>query len=166
MPSGSSSRNDMRSDMIRTLSLDESPLSDSEYDGNDEDYSDNEDDGSFYGDSGSEENYEEVVVEEVQHEIRYGFIRYLYQLNQFYAYNVIVPVVFLVVYPQPSYQVTEATEGEDACYVCCVNRPNATLPNCGHTGICCACASRLMRSQTPRCPLCRAMISHFDVVGN
>jgi hypothetical protein len=49
--------------------------------------------------------------------------------------------------------------------VCLVNRPNARLiGGCGHSSICCVCADTLVRSDAPKCPLCRARIAGFDIV--
>ncbi len=56
----------------------------------------------------------------------------------------------------------EALEGEDTCYVCMVNYPDARFTPCNNTGICCACAQRITRS-TGKCPLCRAAVTSFQL---
>ena len=45
--------------------------------------------------------------------------------------------------------------GGDACLVCMERPPDAVLLECGHGGVCVACAEVLWR-QGRRCPLCRA----------
>jgi hypothetical protein len=57
----------------------------------------------------------------------------------------------------------EALDGEDVCFVCLVNKPDAILLACQHTGICCVCAHRLF-VDAQRCPLCRHPIPSFRVV--
>ena len=44
--------------------------------------------------------------------------------------------------------------GCDACLVCMERPPDAVLLECGHGGICAACAARLWERDR-RCPLCR-----------
>ena len=63
--------------------------------------------------------------------------------------------------PHPSLNVREALEDEDACCVCLVNYPNATLLACKHC-ICCICAERLFKDRK-NCPLCRQEIPAFQV---
>ena len=101
-------------------------------------------------------------------EIRFGM--YNYQLSSsdddLHRYG-LVPVAFLLYYPPlSSFQrlATEAAADEEACCVCFVNRPNAKFTRCGHSSICCVCAYRLVRSDAPKCPLCRARIVGVDLI--
>jgi hypothetical protein len=57
----------------------------------------------------------------------------------------------------------QAQEGEDTCYVCMDNVPDAMFPDCGNTGICCLCAHRIVTS-TQTCPLCRGSVASFRVI--
>ena len=57
----------------------------------------------------------------------------------------------------------QAQEGEDTCYVCMDNIPNAMFPDCGNTGICCPCANRIVTS-TQTCPLCRGSVASFRAI--
>ncbi len=65
----------------------------------------------------------------------------------------------------PSSNVKEAKEGEDCCYVCRSNVPNAKFTPCGHSSICTVCADRLICSSASRCPLCRAAVTDYDIVS-
>ena len=56
-----------------------------------------------------------------------------------------------------------AQEGENTCYVCMDNIPNAMFPDCCNTGICCLCAHRIVTS-TQTCPLCRGSVASFRVI--
>jgi hypothetical protein len=63
--------------------------------------------------------------------------------------------------PPPS---KEAKEGEEHCYVCFSNVPNAKFTDCGHSSICTVCADRLIRSSANKCPLCRGTVTAFDII--
>ncbi len=50
---------------------------------------------------------------------------------------------------------------QQPCYLCMDRRPGAVLVECGHGGLCAACAMALWRRSAAapgerRCPLCRA----------
>ena len=49
----------------------------------------------------------------------------------------------------------EEFEQGKSCFVCLDSAPNAILLECGHGGLCVACAERLWQ-RGRRCPLCRA----------
>ena len=57
----------------------------------------------------------------------------------------------------------QAQEGDDTCYVCMDNIPNAMFPDCGNKGICCLCAHRICTT-TQTCPLCRGSVASFRVI--
>jgi hypothetical protein len=65
--------------------------------------------------------------------------------------------------PPPS---NEAKEGEDHCYVCFSNVPNAKFTACGHSSICTVCADKLIRSSANKCPLCRAAVTAYNIVAS
>jgi hypothetical protein len=47
-----------------------------------------------------------------------------------------------------------------ACWICLSGPSEAVLLECGHGGICNACAERCARKRPPLCPMCRAPITH------
>jgi hypothetical protein len=57
----------------------------------------------------------------------------------------------------------QAKEGEDTCYVCMDNIPDAMFPDCGHTWICGPCANQIVTS-TQTCPLCRRRVASFRAI--
>ena len=50
------------------------------------------------------------------------------------------------------------SSGEDVCFICMEQQQDAVLLECGHSGLCVACASSLW-AQDRRCPLCRKRIN-------
>ena len=60
------------------------------------------------------------------------------------------------------YRYTKANEDDDTCYVCLNNVPNAVFTNCGHAGICCPCAHKIVTGALRTCPLCRVEVTSFD----
>jgi hypothetical protein len=60
--------------------------------------------------------------------------------------------------------VREAVDGEDACFICLQNFPDASFLPCGNGGICCACAYRIVQT-TKSCPLCRGDVVSFQRNG-
>ena len=56
-----------------------------------------------------------------------------------------------------------ASEGEDSCFVCTENMPNARFTPCSHSGLCCACAYKIFQL-TKTCPLCRGKVTSFQRV--
>ena len=62
------------------------------------------------------------------------------------------------------YRYTKANNNEgddDTCYVCLNNVPNAVFTDCGHAGICCPCAHKIVTGALPTCPLCRVEVTSF-----
>jgi len=57
--------------------------------------------------------------------------------------------------------VREVQEGEDACFVCERNFPDAIFAPCSHARICCACAYQIVQT-TRTCPLCRGGVVSFQ----
>ncbi len=55
----------------------------------------------------------------------------------------------------------EALQGEEECYICYHNFPDAKFTPCGNRGVCCACAQRITRS-TGKCPLCSLDVTSFE----
>merc|ERR1712083_89219 len=53
----------------------------------------------------------------------------------------------------------ELVESEQLCFICYDNPPEAVLLECGHAGMCRACALQLMTRRN-RCPVCRRRISN------
>lgn len=53
-----------------------------------------------------------------------------------------------------------AQEGEEQCIICLSNVSDAKFAPCGNSGVCCACAFKLINT-TKTCPLCRKEISFF-----
>ena len=53
-----------------------------------------------------------------------------------------------------------ARDDEDQCVVCLSNVANAKFAPCGNTGVCCACAFKLIQT-TKTCPLCRKGLRFF-----
>ncbi|KAJ1446469.1 hypothetical protein M885DRAFT_546312 [Pelagophyceae sp. CCMP2097] len=45
------------------------------------------------------------------------------------------------------------------CYVCCLERRDAVIMECGHGGLCFECGKALARRHPRTCPICRALIS-------
>lgn len=56
----------------------------------------------------------------------------------------------------------EAAAGEDTCFICLDNVPDAKFNECGHSGVCCKCADSVIR-RGMACPLCRADVFDFTV---
>ena len=54
----------------------------------------------------------------------------------------------------------EGLDGE-TCWICCVGGRDAVLLECGHGGICFACAQKCARQRPPLCPMCRQRISRI-----
>jgi hypothetical protein len=55
-----------------------------------------------------------------------------------------------------------------ACYVCCESVADAVFLNCGHGGMCFACARRhvsAQRGRRPLCPLCRERVVQVVQIG-
>ena len=63
----------------------------------------------------------------------------------------------------PTPEAEKAKDGEDACFVCFTNVPDAKFPQCGHSGLCGVCADKLVKS-TNKCPLCRETVTSFAKV--
>jgi hypothetical protein len=57
-----------------------------------------------------------------------------------------------------------AKDGEEACFVCFTNVPDAMFPQCGHSGLCCVCADKIVKSTQNKCPLCRGPATSFVMV--
>ena len=57
-----------------------------------------------------------------------------------------------------------AEEGEDQCVICLINVVDAKFAPCGNSGVCCACAFKLIQT-TKTCPLCRKGIGFFTRVS-
>lgn len=51
------------------------------------------------------------------------------------------------------------------CYVCCMERRNAVLFECGHGGLCFGCAHSLATRHPRTCPICRQQIDAVLKVG-
>jgi hypothetical protein len=64
----------------------------------------------------------------------------------------------VVLCDNPDSLVLHRISGEDTCFVCMENPQDAVLLDCGHSGICVACASRLWERDR-HCPLCREGIA-------
>ena len=47
---------------------------------------------------------------------------------------------------------------DDVCAICFTGPRDAVLLECGHGGICFACAKRCMRKKGRECPMCRAPV--------
>ena len=62
--------------------------------------------------------------------------------------------------PAPSVVAKTAKDSEDACFVCFTNVPDAMFPQCGHAGLCCVCADKIVKT-TQKCPLCRKAAASF-----
>ena len=60
------------------------------------------------------------------------------------------------------YRDIRANEDDDTCYVCLNNVPNAMFTDCGHAGICCPCAHKIVTGALRTCPLCRVEVTSFD----
>ena len=56
-----------------------------------------------------------------------------------------------------------ASEDEDSCVICLSNAVDAKFAPCGNSGVCGACAFRLIQT-TKTCPLCRKEIGFFTRV--
>ena len=52
----------------------------------------------------------------------------------------------------------EDDEDEDLCAICFTGPRDAVLLECGHGGICYACAKRCLRKKGRECPMCRAPV--------
>ncbi|CAG9334630.1 unnamed protein product [Blepharisma stoltei] len=46
---------------------------------------------------------------------------------------------------------------EKLCIICCVNKANAVIMQCGHAGICFSCGSELVKNES-KCMICRNLI--------
>ncbi|GMH73722.1 hypothetical protein TL16_g06266 [Triparma laevis f. inornata] len=58
--------------------------------------------------------------------------------------------------------VNEEKEYEDKCVICLVNAPDAQMHPFGHSAVCRDCTRELMTRSQP-CPICRKLISSFEV---
>jgi Zinc finger, C3HC4 type (RING finger) len=56
---------------------------------------------------------------------------------------------------------TAAKDGEPACAVCLVNRPDTVIVDCGHATLCGACARDVALRGDAVCPSCRVAITHI-----
>ena len=63
--------------------------------------------------------------------------------------------------PTPPPAAKTAKDSEDACFVCFTNVPDAMFPQCGHSGLCCVCADKIVKSTQKKCPLCRGAATSF-----
>ena len=52
-------------------------------------------------------------------------------------------------------RVEDGEEEDGDCQICMSNAADAVLLECGHGGLCYACAVRLLKGTTRACPLCR-----------
>ena len=55
--------------------------------------------------------------------------------------------------------------GQTPCYICCVRRADAVLMECGHGGVCFACAQQLVSTPPAQCPVCRHTIQEVLKFG-
>ncbi len=53
--------------------------------------------------------------------------------------------------------VEESSEGPRLCSICCSAEPDAIFQNCGHSGMCFACACEMWK-KTKKCYICRTAI--------
>lgn len=55
----------------------------------------------------------------------------------------------------------DVVEEENLCFVCFSDPPDSILLECGHAGMCCDCATRLLEGDIERakCPICRAQVA-------
>jgi len=51
--------------------------------------------------------------------------------------------------------------GGDLCWICCQGEREVVILECGHGGICFACAERCARKRPPLCPMCRTRITQI-----
>jgi hypothetical protein len=54
--------------------------------------------------------------------------------------------------------VQERVGGDNICFICYDEKPEAVLLECGHAGMCVGCAKELRLRQQGLCPICRAQI--------
>lgn len=55
---------------------------------------------------------------------------------------------------------TDIVESEQLCFICYSEPPDAVLLECGHAGLCSACAEHIMqRRPGAQCPICRSAIT-------
>lgn len=59
-----------------------------------------------------------------------------------------------------------ASASHKLCYVCCIERRNAVLFECGHGGLCFGCAHSLATRHPRTCPICRQQIDAVLKVGS
>ena len=69
----------------------------------------------------------------------------------------------------PTAKDINATEQEKKCQVCCINRINTVIIDCGHSYLCSNCAKIMLKADDPSCPICRkriveGFINVFDAV--
>ena len=58
----------------------------------------------------------------------------------------------------PVITVNRQPRAREACYACMDNEANTYLLNCGHSGLCVACARKIIQANQ-HCPLCRQAIA-------
>ena len=61
--------------------------------------------------------------------------------------------------PSPRPDAEKADASDSLCWICFEGPRDAVLLECGHGGICLACAQRVFRKKTRLCPMCRQPVT-------